>query len=327
VLVLSRSDVERLLDLDRLREAIAQAMADLSAGRASMPPRIAALVAERDGLLAAMPAYLPSSHALTTKLVSLFPKNTDRPTHQAVIVVFDAEYGTPLALIDGEAITAARTAAASALATDLLARRNAQVLAVVGTGVQARAHLRAVPRVRDFREVRIAGRDAEKAAALMKEAHDWLPHANIRTARTYAEAETGADVICAATHSPEPVVRREWLSAGTHITSVGYNTSGREVDAATFRDALVVVESRAATLAPPPAGSSDIAMAIAEGAITRDHVHAELGELVSGARPGRTDPAQITLYKSVGVAVQDAAAAAMVLDAARTAGVGRTVDL
>jgi ornithine cyclodeaminase len=327
VLVLSRSDVERLLDLDRLREAIAQAMADLSAGRASMPPRIAALVAERDGLLAAMPAYLPSSHALTTKLVSLFPKNTDRPTHQAVIVVFDAEYGTPLALIDGEAITAARTAAASALATDLLARRNAQVLAVVGTGVQARAHLRAVPRVRDFREVRIAGRDAEKAAALMKEAHDWLPHANIRTARTYAEAEIGADVICAATHSPEPVVRREWLSAGTHVTSVGYNTSGREVDAATFRDALVVVESRAATLAPPPTGSSDIAMAIAEGAMTRDHVHAELGELVSGARPGRTDPAQITLYKSVGVAVQDAAAAAMVLDAARTAGVGRTVDL
>jgi ornithine cyclodeaminase len=161
----------------------------------------------------------------------------------------------------------------------------------------------------------------------MKEAHDWLPHANIRIARTYAEAETGADVICAATHSPEPVVRREWLSAGTHVTSVGYNTSGREVDGATFRDALVVVESRAATLAPPPAGSSDIAMAIADGAMTRDHVHAELGELVSGARPGRTDPAQITLYKSVGVAVQDAAAAAMVLDAARTAGIGRTVDL
>ena len=111
------------------------------------------------------------------------------------------------------------------------------------------------------------------------------------------------------------------------MNSVGYNTAGREVDGATFRDALVVVESRAATLAPPPAGSNDIAMAIAEGAMTRDHVHAELGELVSGTRPGRTDRDQITLYKSVGVAVQDAAAAAMVLDAARSAGVGRTVDL
>jgi ornithine cyclodeaminase len=327
MLILSRSEVERLLDLDRLREAVAKAMADLSAGRASMPPRIAAVVPERDALLAAMPAYLPSSRALTTKLVSLFPKNTDRPTHQAVIVVFDAEHGTPLALIDGEAITAARTAAASALATDLLARRDAQVLAIIGTGVQARAHLRAVPRVRDFREVRIAGRDGKKAAALMKEARELLPRAELRMTVSYEQAENGADVICAATHSPEPVVRREWLSAGAHVTSVGYNISGREVDGATFRDALVVVESRAATLAPPPAGSSDIAMAIAEGAMTRDHVHAELGELVSGARPGRTDPAQITLYKSVGVAVQDAAAAAMVLDTARTAGVGRTVDL
>jgi ornithine cyclodeaminase len=327
VLVLSRSEVERLLDLDRLRDAVAKAMADLSAGRASMPPRIAAVVPERDALLAAMPAYLPSSGALMTKLVSLFPKNTDRPTHQAVIVVFDAEHGTPLALIDGEAITAARTAAASALATDLLARQDAQVLAVIGTGVQARAHLRAVPRVREFREVRIAGRDGDKAMTLLKEARDWLPRAELRMTRSYAEAEAGADVICAATHSPEPVVRREWLSDGAHVTSVGYNTAGREVDGATFRDALLVVESRTATLAPPPAGSNDIAMAIAEGAMTRDHVYAELGELVSGVRPGRNDPAQITLYKSVGVAVQDAAAAAMVLDAARKAGVGRTVDL
>ena len=292
-----------------------------------MPPRIAAIVPERDALLAAMPAYLPSSGALATKLVSLFPRNTDRPTHQAVIVVFDADNGSPLALMDGEAISAARTAAGSALATDLLARTDAQVLAVIGTGVQARAHLRAVPRVREFREVRLAGRHGEKALALLDEARDWLPRANLRMLTSYSQAEAGADVICAATHSPEPVVRREWLSAGAHVTSVGYNTAGREIDGATFRDALVVVESRAATLAPPPAGSNDIAMAIAEGAMTREHVHAELGELVSGAKAGRTDASQITLYKSVGVAVQDAAAAAMVLESARKAGVGRTIDL
>jgi alanine dehydrogenase len=327
VLVLSRADVERLLDPDRLREAVARAMADLSAGRASMPPRIAANVAERDGLLAAMPAYLPSSKALTTKLVSLFPRNTDRPTHQAVIVVFDPENGTPVALMDGEAITAARTAAGSALSTDLLARRDARVLAVVGTGVQARAHLRAVPRVRAFSEVRVAGRDPAKARALAEEAGGWLGKARVTATGNYADALKGADVVAAATHSLEPVVRREWISVGAHITSVGYNTAGREVDGATFRDALVVVESRAAALAPPPAGSSDIARAIAEGLFAPERVHAELGELVAGKRSGRATAEQITLYKSVGVAVQDAAAAAMVLEAARREGVGRAIEL
>ena len=326
MLVLSRSDVEGLIDLDRLREAVAVAMADLSAGRVSMPSRIAALVPERDALLAAMPAYLPSSGALATKLVSLFPRNTDRPTHQAVIVVFDAENGSPVALMDGEAITAARTAAGSALATDLLARQDPYRLVVVGTGVQARAHLRAVSRVRRFGSICVVGRDLEKAQALAKE----FAGANFRDVGAYVDLEQSvreADVVCACTHSKDPVVRREWLKPGAHVNSVGYNTAGREVDGATFRDALLVVESRSAALAPPPAGSNDIAMAIAEGAMTSEHVHAELGELVSGARPGRTDAQQITLYKSVGVAVQDAAAAAIVLEEARKAGVGRTIDL
>ena len=326
MLILSRADVERLIDLDRLRGTVAGAMADLSAGRVSMPARIAALVPERDALLAAMPAYLPSSGALATKLVSLFPRNVDRPTHQAVIVVFDAANGSPLALMDGEAITAARTAAGSALATDLLARQDAYRLVVIGTGVQAQAHLRAVSRVREFGSICVVGRDLEKATALAKE----FGRGNVREVGAYTNIEQGvreADVVCACTHSPEPVVRRDWLRPGVHVNSVGYNTAGREVDGATFRDALVVVESRAAALAPPPAGSSDIAMAIAERAMTAEHVHAEIGELVSGARPGRTDPTQITLYKSVGVAVQDAAAAAMVLEAAREAGVGRTIDL
>jgi len=326
VLVLTRADVERLLDPDGLREAVARAMADLSAGRASMPPRIAASVPERDGLLAAMPAYLPSSGALTTKLVSLFPRNTDRPTHQAVIVAFDPETGTPVALMDGEAITAARTAAASALATDLLARADPYRLVVIGTGVQARAHLRAVSRVRRFGSICVVGRDLAKAKALAME----FGGGNFREVGAYVQIEQAvreADVVCACTHSPEPVVRREWLRPGTHVNSVGYNTAGREVDAATFRDALLVVESRVATLAKPPAGSNDIAMAIAEGAMTPDHVHAELGELVSGARPGRADAAQITLYKSVGVAVQDAAAAALVLEGARREHVGREVEI
>jgi ornithine cyclodeaminase/alanine dehydrogenase-like protein (mu-crystallin family) len=326
MLVLTQRQVETLLDPDRLVEAVAQAMADLSAGRSSMPPRIAARVAEREGMLAAMPAYLPSVGALTTKLVSLFPHNTDLPSHQAVIVVFDPANGMPLALMDGTAITAARTAAGSALATRLLARPDAGVLAVLGTGVQARSHLRAVPRVRALREVRIAGRTEQKVQGLAAEVAPEL-RIPVRPVRSYAEALAGADIVCAVTHSPEPVVRREWLSPGVHVNSVGYNIAGREVDGRTLADALVVVESRATTLAPPPSGSTDLSLAIQEGLIRPDHVHAEIGELVSGARPGRTSPDQITLYKSVGVAVQDAAAAALVLATARGRGVGTEVAL
>src|SRR5256885_3881602 len=178
-----------------------------------MPTRIAAMVAERDGLLAAMPAYLPTAGALTTKLVSLFPRNTDRPTHQAVIVAFDPATGTPLALLDGEAITAARTAAGSALSIELLARKDAAVLTVIGTGVQARAHLAAVPRVRRFGEVRIVARDLVKAEAL---ARDLPRELRARGYASYEEAIRGADVVCACTHSPEPVVRRAWLKEGAH---------------------------------------------------------------------------------------------------------------
>jgi len=324
VLVLDKREVESLLDPDALRAAVAAALADLSAGRASMPTRIAALVPEKEALLAAMPAYLPGAGALTTKLVSLFPHNTDRPTHQAVILAFDPRTGSPAALMDGEAITAARTAAGSALATDLLARRDAGTLVVIGTGVQARAHLRAVTRVRAFREVAIVARDPAKARAL---AEEFAGELHTRALAHIAEAVGTADVICACTHSPDPVVRRAWLRPGAHVNSVGYNTAGREVDGETVAAALVVIESRAAALAPPPGGSNDLLWPIRDGLIDATHIHAELGEIVSGARPGRTDATGITLYKSVGVAVEDAAAAALVLRLARERGVGRTIDI
>ena len=324
MLLLTRADVEALIEPDLLREEVASALAELSAGRASMPNRIAALVPDRDGLLAAMPAYLPKAGALTTKLVSLFPRNTDRPTHQAIIAAFDPANGTPIAVMDGEAITAARTAAASALATDLLARKDARVLAVLGTGVQARAHLRAVPRVRRFEEILIAGRDRAKADALAAEATDGM---RVRTVRSFADAVSAADVVCATTHSPDPVVKRQWVGDGTHVCSIGYNTAGRELDEDTVVDALVVVESRAATLAPPPGGANDLLWPIRDGRITAEHVHAELGELVTGSRPGRSDPAQITVYKGVGVAVEDAAAASLVLRLARERRMGREIPL
>jgi len=326
VLILSRGDVESLLDADLLRDAVAAALADLSAGRASMPTRIAAMVSERDGLLAAMPAYLPTAGALTTKLVSLFPRNTDRPTHQAVIVAFDAATGTPIALLDGEAITAARTAAASALATDLLARQKVHRLVVIGTGVQARAHLKAVSRVRSFGSVHVVGRDLEKAKALAEE-FGGNNDREVSASATLEQAVREADVVCACTHAAEPVVRREWLKDGTHVNSVGYNTAGREVDEGTVADALLVVESRSAVLAAPPSGSNEINWPIRDGRITKDHIHAELGELVAHTRPGRANDQQITLYKSVGVAVEDAAATALVLKLAKERGIGRQIEI
>lgn len=311
MLVLTRSDVEELLDLDELERALARAHEELSSGAVSMPPRIAAWAEER-GLLGAMPAYLPSA-GLGCKLVTLFPGNTDRPTHQAAIMLFDAGHGSPVALMDGTYITEARTAGAAALAARLLARADATVLAILGTGAQARSHALAFARVRDWSEVRIAGRDHAKAQKLAAEV-------GATAAASFEDAVRGADVVAATTHSPEPVVRREWLSPGTHVSSVGAAQSGGEVDPAIVSGATLVVETRAA-LAPPPAGASELA------SLDESAVHAELGELVSGARPGRTSLLETTLYKSVGVAVQDLAAAALVLAAARKRGVGLTIEL
>ena len=309
MLFLSQAEVEARLDLDALIAALAPAMVDLSSGAASSPARIVAPVPGASGFLGAMPGYVPSIGVLMAKLVTLFPHNTELPTHQALIVAFDPENGEPTAVLDGTAITAIRTGAGSALSARLLSDPDASVLAILGTGVQARSHARAVCRVRPITEIRIAGRDPAKARAVADELADLA--ATVRPVGSYADALAGAHIACATTHSVEPVVRREWLAPGTHVTSVGFNAAGREVDDATVAEALVVVESRAAALAPQPGGATDLLDPLAAGLITSDLP--ELGEIISGARPGRTDPDQITLYKSVGVAVQDAAAVGLVL--------------
>ena len=327
MLVLTRDDVRAVLDLDRLVDALAEAMVDLSAGRASMPARGSAMVPERHGLLFAMPAFLPSRGVLATKLVSLFPLNTDRPTHQAVICCFDPADGRPLALMDGTYITAMRTAAGSALATRLLARQDARTACVIGTGVQAHAHVTLLARQPGLDRIRVAGRDPAKVARLVDEFAEVRPL--VEAAPSIEEGVRSADIVCAATHSDRPVVRRPWLRPGTHVNIVGWNASGAgEVDAETIRDSLVVVESRAAALAgPSSAGAFEVRRAIERGVITADHVHAELGELVAGTATGRSDDRQLTLYRSVGVAVQDAAAAGLVLRAAQSTGVGTIVAL
>ena len=295
MLVLTRTEVEGLLDLDELLDALAAAQAELSTGQASLVPRMGAFAGET-GILGAMPAYAPSS-GLGCKLVTLFPGNRDRPTHQAMIALFDQATGTPTALMDGTYITAMRTAAAAALATRLLARPDARVLAILGTGVQSRSAQEMFPRAREFAEVRVAGRGE------------------------FEEAVRGADVVHATTASSEPVVRLEWLSPGAHVSSVGYGAGGSELDPAIVERAdVVVVEQRDSAFAPLPAGAPELDPRGRDGVV-------ELGEIIAGTREGRTSAEQITLYKSVGVAVQDLAAAALVLAAARERGTGTDIEL
>lgn len=318
MLILDRRQVESLLDTDALIDALASAMMELSAGRVSMPIRVAAQ-AEGKGLLGVMPAYLPANGTLSCKLVTVFPGNgaAGLPTHQAVVMLFDATSGTPLAMLDGSSITALRTAAGSALATRLLAREDAKVLLIIGTGVQALAHARAVRRVRGISEFRVVGRDPLRLKAFV-EALVTEFNCPIKAVAPGARAFVGVDIVCATTHAEQPVVKGEWLLPGMHVNSVGLNAKGQELDVEVVQRAKLVVESRAAALAPPPAGANELAGAT---------VHAEIGEIVSGARPGRTAPDEVTLYKSVGVAVQDAVAARLVYDAALAQGLGRDVSL
>ena len=325
MLVLSGTQVQSLLDLDQLVDAVEAAMIDLSNGRASMPARVAAVVPVRQGMLAAMPAFLPSAGALTTKLVSLFPENAVRPTHQALICCFDPETGTPLAIMDGAYVTALRTAAASALASRLLARPGSRVVAVIGTGVQALTHARMLTRLSGVQVVRIGGRNPLRVQHIVDElVAGGVP---AEAADSIEDAVRSADIVCAASHTDRPVVRYEWLGPGTHVNSVGYNAAGEgEVDMATIANSLVVVESRNSALAAPPSGAVELRRAIDQGLLDPDWV-IELGEVAADPSTGRIEDSQLTLYKSVGVAVQDAAAAALVLRTAYERGVGTEVTI
>jgi ornithine cyclodeaminase/alanine dehydrogenase-like protein (mu-crystallin family) len=310
MLMLTRAQVRELLDLDLLLAGLERAFVELSAGRASVPPRIAAQTDQ--GLLAAMPGY--ADGVLEAKLVSVFPGNhaAGLPSHQATIAVFDPENGTPLALLDGTEITATRTAAASAVSTRALARDDARVLAVLGAGVQGRSHVEAARRVRDFEEVRVASRNAEHARALAGEVGGVAVD-------SFEDAVRGADVICACTDAAEPVLAAEWLDPGTHVTSVGASREGPELDRATVIAGLLAVESRVA-FEPYPAGAHELQGLAPESAV-------ELGEVLAGTREGRTSPEQITVYKSMGHAVEDAAAAGLVYRRARERGIGTEVEL
>jgi len=325
MLLIDRATVEELLDFPQLVEALAPAMAELSQGEVSMPPRSGPKIAEVNGVLGVMPAYLSRSQILACKLVSIYPENAAKnlPTHSALVVVYNPQTGIPVALLDGGSITATRTAAGSALATKLLARPESRILTILGTGVQARSHALGIPQVIAVDEIRIVGRNQNKAKALSEEVQS-RSSCLVTSFDSIQEALEDADIVCTTTHPSAPVLRWSWLSRGTHINSIGLE---QELDEATVLNSTVFVESRESVLADPPAGSRDLLLPIRSGAIDSTHIQAEIGELISGKHSGRKSPEEVTLYKSVGVAVQDAVAAQLVLEIAQQCGRGIEITI
>ncbi|HEX9100214.1 MAG TPA: ornithine cyclodeaminase family protein [Candidatus Dormibacteraeota bacterium] len=313
LLYLSREDVERLLDVDAMLDALGKALIAFSAGITTVPPRVGIRVPDL-GMMGSMPGYVPGV-ALEVKLVSVFPGNHHHglPSHQGLIALFDESNGAPLAIMDATYITAIRTGGTAAVAAGALARKDAKVLAVLGAGVQGASHLETLPRVRGFEEIRIASRDGGKAASLTSR------HPLARTVGSFEAAVRGADVVACCTDSREPVIRRDWLKAGVHVSSVG-GTFGPEVDPETMSAARVFVEWRGAATNPPPAGAHEL-----QG-LDADQL-TEVGEVLAGTRPGRLSEDEITVYKSTGLAVEDAATARLVYDRARAEGAGVMLPL
>jgi len=312
LLYLSRADVERLLDVDAMLDALAAALVAYSSGLASAPPRMAVRV-ER-GLLGVMPGYVPGV-ALESKLVSVFPANQAHglPSHQGLIAMFDEESGTPLALMDGTYITAIRTGGTAAVAARVLARQDASVLAILGAGVQGRSHLEIFPRVRDFGEIRVASRSSERASDLA------ASNPRARAALSFEDAVRGADVVACCTDAREPILHREWLKPGVHVSAVG-GTFGPELDADTVRACSVFVEWRGAVTSAPPAGAHEL-QGLDPNSVT------EVGEVIAGTKPGRRSADELTLYKSTGIAVEDAATAGLVYERALRDGAGTRLPL
>ncbi|MEW6567821.1 MAG: ornithine cyclodeaminase family protein [Chloroflexota bacterium] len=325
--ILTADDVRRALPMVEAIAAVKQAFAQLSQGQAEVPLRSRLAVESRQSVVLFMPAYLKQTEDLAVKIVSVFPHNSTQgfPTIHALVVVVDPTTGRPAALLEGAALTAIRTGAASGAATDLLARPDATVAAIFGSGAQARTQLEAVCTVRTIRQVQVYGIDADSVRQFVSDmaGHGPIPH-DVRPASTPAEAVEEADIVCTATTSSTPVFDGRLLRPGTHVNAIGsYTPAMQEVDAETLRRSLVVVDSRSAVLAE----SGDLMIPIQRGEFSPEGIHAELGEIVAGIRPGRTSTDQITFFKSVGNAVQDAAAARMALERAARSGLGRVVEI
>ncbi len=313
LLFLDRDEVQRLLDIDELLVALAEGFVALSAGKVIAPNRSEISVPEAGHLLV-KPAWLPGS-AMTVKLVSTFLGNARRglPTTQALISLFDPENGSPLAIMDGAYLTAMRTAGCAALAAGRMARKDSRTLAIIGAGVQGQSHLKVFFRIRNFSSVRIASmnmEDARKLAATVPGAQAFS---------TYEEAVRSSDVVCLCTSSDIPVIDLKWLAPGTHVSSVGFAPPGGELSREIILAGRLIVETRL-SFEPPPAGCGELSG-------LDPSIGTELGELISGAATGRKSEDELTVFKSMGHAMEDMVAANLVYRNALEKGIGRHVKL
>ena len=321
MLILTAVDVRKALPMRETIEAMKRAYASLSDGKADVPLRIRLSVPPQDAVSLFMPAYVQSEDgdALAVKVVSLFPKNLERERPlsliQAAVLVLDAETGQTMALLEGSSLTAIRTGAGSGAAIDLLARPDSKVVAVFGAGAQGRTQLEAACSVRKIEEAWVFDTAVQRAEAFVKEMVGVgnIPK-KLRVASNPKRALAEADIVCTATTSNTPVFEDTDLRPGTHVSAVGsYTPEMQEVPSGTVARALVIVDSRSATLAE----TGDLLKPIQEGLFDEEHISGELGEIILGKKPGRESPEQITFFKSVGVAVQDAMAAQLALQNAR----------
>jgi len=329
VLVLTAEDVEKLLPMRACIRVMREALSALAEGRALVPLRMVMRMPDESGFMGVMPGYLAPldgrGGALGMKAVTVFPRNAARgiDTHQGAVLLFEADTGRLSALMDGGAITAIRTAAVSGVATDVLARRDAAELAVLGAGVQARTHLEAIAAVRNIKQARIWSRTFERARALAGEQQAKLGFP-VEAVSSPETAIRGADVIATVTASAEPVLQRSWVKDGAHINAVGSSVPHtRELDTQTIVSSRLFVDRRESALKE----AGDLLIPMREGAVTADHIVAELGEVITGKNPGRRSPGELTVFKSLGIAVEDVAAAAFVVEQARASRTGQTVRM
>jgi ornithine cyclodeaminase/alanine dehydrogenase-like protein (mu-crystallin family) len=329
ILVLSQNEVSELLPIKDCIAVMREALIALAAGRAHQPLRTIIRPPDAKGVMGLMPSYSSGDEsgdgaAFGLKAICVFPGNPARgmDSHQGGVLLFSAETGELLAMMNASAITGIRTAAVSGVATDLLARADASNLALIGSGVQARSHLAAMSAVRSIKRCRIASRNLEHAYNFAEQMRQKFSFA-LAPVETVEEALDGADLIVTATTAVEPVVRREWIASGAHLNLVGSSIPrAREVDSATMAAASLFVDRRESTVNE----SGDYLMAVRDGVIGPDHIRAELGEILVGEKSGRTSPEEITLFKSLGIAIEDLFAAAYLYRKARELNAGTWIE-
>lgn len=323
ILVLSEADVERLLPMEECVEVMSDALAALARGEMYQPLRSVVRPPDGAGFIGLMPAHRAASPAaFGLKAINVIPGNPERglDAHQGAVLLSDGETGELLAVLNASPITAIRTAAVSAVATRALAREDARELAVIGAGVQARSHINAMAALDRFERARIWSRTAAHAERLAAEARRAL--FPIEVAESAEAAVRGADVVVTATSSPTPVLQRDWLAEGAHVNAVGSSIPAtRELDTETVAAASLFVDRREST----ENESGDYLIPLREGAIGPDHIRAELGDVLVGTAPGRTSSGELTVFKSLGIAIEDLAAAEYVVSRARETDAGTEV--